>query len=327
MESPFDDIDDDEDLHAPTGTMTVERSASRPHGKKSKRGRKSGRSQARSTSRAASESIDRKAQQRPGSRPAARSDDDQRHIPGSADPKPSRKSQGRPGPRPQPPEEPSRSTRASADAPSRRSSAGPVASTAGSKGGTSPNHDLESAENEISRAELCVRQLLETVGAEFARGSAAAATSDTRELEIDRTEHYARQLRDTVGAVFLHASVGPTLQMTDKPQAFKIYRDALIRAAGNPADPFEIMLIEQVAMAHMNIGRLHYECSLATDAERVKVYGALAVALTGEMRRTILALKVYRGETLVVPRGASPRRCREKARDSELESTGGRKPS
>jgi hypothetical protein len=105
----------------------------------------------------------------------------------------------------------------------------------------------------------------------------------------------------------MYQSAGSTLQLGDQPSAFTNYRDRLMKKAGNPSDPFEIMLIEQVALAHLNIGRLHYECAMATDVDRIKVFGTLAVALTGEMRRTVLALKTYRGE-IEAPAGITPGR-------------------
>jgi hypothetical protein len=107
------------------------------------------------------------------------------------------------------------------------------------------------------------------------------------------SEHFAVQLRETAGSLFLYASMGGFLTQVD-PAAFKIFRDRLLLDAGNPTDPIEVMLIEQLALAHMNIGRLYFRSATADGLEAAKAYGSLAVALTGEFRRSALALQAYR---------------------------------
>ena len=65
------------------------------------------------------------------------------------------------------------------------------------------------------------------------------------------------------------------------------------------------MLIEQLAFAHLNIGRLHFRSATADGLEGARVYGALAIGLTGEFRRTALALKAYRERSRAIEAGPS----------------------
>lgn len=105
--------------------------------------------------------------------------------------------------------------------------------------------------------------------------------------------HYARHLQDTAAALFMGATMAGFLQEIDAV-AFRIYRDNLLRAAGDPSDPVAVMLLEQVALAHLNIGRLHFKSAAATSLEGARAYGSMAIALTGEFRRTALAFQAYR---------------------------------
>ena len=147
-------------------------------------------------------------------------------------------------------------------------------------------------------------------------------------------EHFARQLSETAGALFMFASVGGVFAQVE-PAAFKLYRDRLLLAAGNPDDPVEIMLLEQIALAHLNIGRLHLKSATAEGLEAAKAYGGMAIALTGEFRRIALAVAAYRASALqkkppsagVVQEGAGDVATvapvlDQEARNSELGSNG-----
>ena len=80
------------------------------------------------------------------------------------------------------------------------------------------------------------------------------------------------------------------------PQAFPLYRDKLLKEAGDPSDPIEIMLIEQLALAHFNIGRLQIRSSSVQDAKLAVAYSDAATRLLGEFRRCTLALEDYRAK-------------------------------
>jgi hypothetical protein len=55
------------------------------------------------------------------------------------------------------------------------------------------------------------------------------------------------------------------------------------------------MLIEQMALAHLNVGQLHFKASTSGSIECAGVYLAAGARLMAEFRRSALALKEYRG--------------------------------
>jgi hypothetical protein len=39
---------------------------------------------------------------------------------------------------------------------------------------------------------------------------------------------------------------------------YRMFRDRLLVDCGSPTDPIEVMLNEQMVLAHLNVGQLHY---------------------------------------------------------------------
>jgi hypothetical protein len=115
----------------------------------------------------------------------------------------------------------------------------------------------------------------------------------TPAAELARHEHYAGHLRTTSAAMFHHAAMAPRIKGIDS-QAYMIYHDRLLADCGNPSDPIEQMLIEQLGQAHFCLGLLFAKTSNAGQVEAVGIYGAAAARLMGEFRRTSLALQAYR---------------------------------
>jgi hypothetical protein len=109
------------------------------------------------------------------------------------------------------------------------------------------------------------------------------------------SDHFADQLRTTAGPVFMYASMAGIFQQMDLA-AFQTYRDRLMADSGHPTDPIEVMLLEQLALAHMNIGRLQFNSATARSLEAARAYGAMATQLLGEFRRTTVALRAYRDQ-------------------------------
>ena len=112
-------------------------------------------------------------------------------------------------------------------------------------------------------------------------------------LEIHGLAH---NLKHKTGASYLYAAAS-LVGTKFSPESFAVYLDQLLEEAGHPTDPIERMLIEQIAMAHHNIGRLHVKTSTAETHDQVKVYSNAASGLLGEFRRVVLALKNYREPT------------------------------
>jgi hypothetical protein len=147
-------------------------------------------------------------------------------------------------------------------------------------------------------------------------GPCPAATNEAAPAPVRTREQVAEQLRDTSSAMFLYGSLRGVFPDVDA-LTYRMYRDALIVDAGDPRDPIEGMLIEACALAHFNCGRLIARSASATDLESSKAFGALAVAMLGELRRTAVALAAYRaasgGRATTAPAGPA-----RGARDIEL---------
>ena len=120
------------------------------------------------------------------------------------------------------------------------------------------------------------------------------------------SQHYAWHLRESASSVMLHAAMAPTLKGIDF-EAYKVYRDRLLTDAGNPTDPVEVMIVEQLGLAHFTMGLM---TAKETNAGHVNACGTYAVAsarLMAEFRRSALALQAYRH--------ASRQLARDPARD------------
>jgi hypothetical protein len=105
-------------------------------------------------------------------------------------------------------------------------------------------------------------------------------------------------LKDSAASIFMFASMGTVLAGLDVA-GYRLYRDQLIADYGNPTDPIVIMLLEQLALAHLNIGQLFGKASAATSVECSSAYLAATTRLMAEFRRTALAVPAY----LVAVRG------------------------
>ena len=143
------------------------------------------------------------------------------------------------------------------------------------------------------------------------------------------SDQIAAQFREAAGSAFFYLSMVSVFPVVDT-YAFKTFRDRLLADCGGPTDPIEVMLIEQITLAHLNIGRLQFRSASADSVEAAKVYGGLATQLTAEFRRTCLALQAYRLAARHAGGGAAgpalpgaataPPPARENAVDSELVS-------
>jgi hypothetical protein len=74
---------------------------------------------------------------------------------------------------------------------------------------------------------------------------------------------------------------------------FKVHLERTLADLGNPTDPVERMMTEQLVLAHFRIAQLHVDAGYVKGAEGMKLYTAAAARLLGEFRRTALALRAY----------------------------------
>lgn len=75
---------------------------------------------------------------------------------------------------------------------------------------------------------------------------------------------------------------------------YRGFLDEMVRESGNPSDPVEIMLLEQVAMCHLLSMRLQSKASQAEGTDAIELYMSGGARLSAEFRKTALALKEYR---------------------------------
>jgi len=119
----------------------------------------------------------------------------------------------------------------------------------------------------------------------------AAAQKVAQQAEVLRRTVFPALMADALGYAKLFDSA-----------AYKVYLERLVADAGNPTDPVEIMLLEQLALAHFRIGQLHVTASRAQGTEATKILSGATSRMLGEFRRTALALRAYRSR---IPEGKS----------------------
>lgn len=116
----------------------------------------------------------------------------------------------------------------------------------------------------------------------------------TQSKALSAPEYGQKVLEELHSATVLSTLAGEVIANELHPGGFKLYRDALIKAVGQPVDPLENLIIDQLLWAHFSIGRLQTTAAGAATAE---VNGAFTLAITrlmAEFRKTLLALREYR---------------------------------
>ena len=112
-------------------------------------------------------------------------------------------------------------------------------------------------------------------------------------------------LRDVAGASQMYVAVSSSIAPDISTEAFKQYRRTLLEQAGSPTDPIEVMLIEQIALAHFHIGRLHLRSCSTSDGLLSVAFADAATRLTAEFRRSALALEDYRAKQIARAQSAT----------------------
>ena len=136
------------------------------------------------------------------------------------------------------------------------------------------------------------RALVQPAEPESPAAALARNLTPEQQVVMDRVQSKADIIRDIAFPAAMAAAL--PIAKDIGTAAFKLYRDGLLKQAGSPTDPIEVMLIEQLALAHHRIGQLHVEAEQAKSVEESKVFTMAAARLTGEFRRLALALSQYR---------------------------------
>src|SRR5262249_41618823 len=102
----------------------------------------------------------------------------------------------------------------------------------------------------------------------------------------------AEILREAVFPATMAAALSPSNQV--EAGGYRVFLERIFEESGNPTDPIERMMIQQLALAHYRIGELHIEAANAKGTETTKLYTTATGKLLGEFRRLALALREYR---------------------------------
>jgi len=115
---------------------------------------------------------------------------------------------------------------------------------------------------------------------------------EARHAAAQRAAHQAEVLREAYVPSALATALGMGSQFDGS--ACRVYLDRFIQDAGNPSDPVERALVEQVAIARLRLADLHSQAAQAKAVEAVKVYTSATARLLGEVRRLALSIREYR---------------------------------
>ena len=125
--------------------------------------------------------------------------------------------------------------------------------------------------------------------------SALADPAPTASPVLDRpltpTENEALALRQ----LFVPSCLASIVHETEvSRRGAKIYLGAFMCEAGDPADPVERILLEQLSLAHHRLAKLHVQADDAKSPESQKILNTAAARLLAEIRRMALAIRQYR---------------------------------
>jgi len=154
--------------------------------------------------------------------------------------------------------------------------------------------------------------------------------------EVARVQ--ADALQNIAGAAYLSTVVAATIGNSYRPESYVEYRNQLLKQCGDPTDPLEVMLLEQIAMAHHAIGRLRLKSAITEPAGAAVAYSDAGTRLLAEMRRCVLGLEDYRtrrsirghtshGSERDKTAGSGPESCQSTSRTAEKTAANAKQPS
>jgi hypothetical protein len=129
---------------------------------------------------------------------------------------------------------------------------------------------------------------------------------------VPSPEQKATQLREVVPAAYVYGAAAGLFQDAIDLPSCQVYLQQLLQQAGNPSDPIARMILEQLAMAHHAIGRLHVRAATRTSLAEVVAYHGVLARLMGEFRKTSLALHGLRQHSAAQAGGNQPQAATER---------------
>lgn len=122
----------------------------------------------------------------------------------------------------------------------------------------------------------------------------AQITPETLATLASQAEHKAKVINGAAGATYLCATVHQSMLGYGDGFAVMAYREQLLKDAGNPSDPLEIMLIDQITMAYHNLGFLNSRAVHAKEHSIAVMYYSTQCRLLAEFQRLFGTLETYR---------------------------------
>ena len=127
---------------------------------------------------------------------------------------------------------------------------------------------------------------------EKATSSQSSATPEQTIHPTFTPEQQSFAVKNVIAPAALATAMG--VESKIETSGCRVYLDDLVKDSGNPVDPVEIMLLEQTVMCHLLSMKLQSKASGAEGTEAIELYLSGAARLSGEFRKTALALKEYR---------------------------------
>jgi hypothetical protein len=115
-----------------------------------------------------------------------------------------------------------------------------------------------------------------------------------RQQAQEKFGELAHNIVEAFPATVLTAVSGAMFGGAANAGGFKAHLDNILAASGNPTDPNEIMMAQQLVWSHHHVGNLVSKAALATTLQEVEVYNQALARVMAEFRRSSLALREYR---------------------------------
>lgn len=97
----------------------------------------------------------------------------------------------------------------------------------------------------------------------------------------------------------------------------RVLLDRVIANVGDPDDSIEVMMVEQLTMAHYRAAQLQCQAAEAKSIDAAQIYNTAAARLLAEFRKTAMALQEYRQRALSLARAEREAAHESKAACSE----------
>jgi len=72
--------------------------------------------------------------------------------------------------------------------------------------------------------------------------------------------------------------------------SIRIYLDRILAESGNPRNPSQRMLIEQMALSHLHLADIRSKAMLAKSPKEIKLFNGLCIKYMAEMRKIATTL-------------------------------------